>query len=544
MMEGLQSRKRSVNRSMTLSFGRWPATLRSLATLVELHKHEVEPPGILEPVRSLRREPHCKAVTCNTRGSAYDVPRTPMAVPDVRRSHCRGRGVAKVRIITVLLLGALVVGFDPSPRAEQPVTRGSRPPPKQEPIEPHEQQRFALVIGNGAYEGMQRLPNPPHDAEDLCAALEKLGFAVSCVFDVKTRDDIDRTIQSFRTRLPKGAATFFYFGGHGVQINGRNYLIPTTAVANTQEGVESNAYSLSRALSILGEAGAAPNIVVIDACRDDPTKGSVGLAKPGLAATADYPPNTILVYATSPNQVAIDGIGRNSLFVKHLLLKIPVMSNRNVGELFDAVGKEVRNEAREHYGTEQVPGITGSSYFDRFCLASVCETLEQQVARFSQELEDARVPRAGKAAQAKWEQQFDLLTRKQGELSLALAFGLLFDLRSEEDLRRLVRIDDVVKRLRWNSALAIGLSTEGKFVTGTAWNWSAPTVARNTAMQYCQSKKPRKGCSIVVVDGNLQASELMDRLKEAETYDYAVVRENFIGALKDMERQKPWVDQY
>src|SRR5207244_2776858 len=129
---------------------------------------------------------------------------------------------------------------------------------------------------------------------------------------------------SFGLVLRKGAATFFYFAGHGVQVEGENYLLPTAVAARTEGDLQFGGLSLNYVMRTLRDSGGAPNIVVVDACRDNPFNATqASLTKRGLARI-DPPLNTVLVYATAPDRPALDGEGHNSLFAKHLLQQLPV----------------------------------------------------------------------------------------------------------------------------------------------------------------------------------------------------------------------------
>lgn len=246
--------------------------------------------------------------------------------------------------------------------------------------------RVALVIGNAGYQNIPKLKNSVHDAEDMCTALGKLGFDATCRYDIKTRADFRQTVRSFAAKLSPETASFFYYAGHGVQIAGENFMLPTEVSAEASVDMEDDSLNLSYLLRSLEASHAAPNIVVLDACRANPFSAT-GADKIGLARV-DPPIGTVLVYATAPNGEAIDAAdGRNGLFTKHLLAELP-QAGRKLDELFQLVSKAVEQEARAAFRFKQVP-YRSSSFSGSYCLAGCDDPKYQaqmeQIAQQSQE---------------------------------------------------------------------------------------------------------------------------------------------------------------
>ena len=133
------------------------------------------------------------------------------------------------------------------------------------------QQKYALVIGNGNYTGISRLNNPVNDANDMEAALRDLGFNVEKVLDGNL-EQMENAVMSLSRRLgaSRDSYGFFFYAGHGVQAGGGNYLIPVTANILSETQLRERAVSLQFVLDALGEAGNELNMVVLDACRDNP----------------------------------------------------------------------------------------------------------------------------------------------------------------------------------------------------------------------------------------------------------------------------------
>jgi hypothetical protein len=225
------------------------------------------------------------------------------------------------------------------------------------------QQKYALVIGNGAYTNIPRLNNPVNDANDMAAALQGLGFQVDTVLN-GSLDQMENAVIRLKNRLSTDAASygFFFYAGHGVQSNGENYLIPADANIASDSFLRQRAVQMQAVLEELNQAGNALNIVVLDACRDNP----FSWARSGsrcLNVVGSQPADSIIVYATSAGSIAADGTGRNGLFTGQLLnnLKTPGLE---VKELFNRTGADVRRVS----GGKQVPAIY-SQFFGAAYLA-------------------------------------------------------------------------------------------------------------------------------------------------------------------------------
>ncbi|MDR2634014.1 MAG: caspase family protein, partial [Treponema sp.] len=220
------------------------------------------------------------------------------------------------------------------------------------------QQKYALVIGNGAYTGITRLNNPVNDAGDISAALRGLGFTVDQLTNAG-RVQMEEAVIRLKNRLAaaQGSYGFFYYAGHGVQSEGENYLIPVDANIPSEAYLRDRTVSMQAVLEELNEAGNVLNIVVLDACRDNPFSWKRSGSR-GLQVVTHQPADSIIVYATSAGSTAADGEGRNGLFTTHLLnnLKKPDLSVRDV---FDRTGADVRRAS----GGSQIPAIY-SQFFD------------------------------------------------------------------------------------------------------------------------------------------------------------------------------------
>ena len=213
-------------------------------------------------------------------------------------------------------------------------------------------QKYALVIGNGAYTGLSRLANPVNDANDIAIVLEHLGFHVDVLLDASL-EEMENAVFRFRDNLSvtRDSYGFLFYAGHGVQSGGENYLIPVDAAIPTEAFLRTRALSVQAVMTELSEAGNILNVVVLDACRDNPFGWSRAGSR-GLAMIHSQPAGSIVVYATSAGQVASDGTGRNGLFTSHFLNNL-VDSRLEINEVLRRTGADVSSAS----GMSQIPAI-------------------------------------------------------------------------------------------------------------------------------------------------------------------------------------------
>lgn len=181
--------------------------------------------------------------------------------------------------------------------------------------------KLALVIGNSSY-AIYPLETPLHDVRDISGILSELGFNV-ILKENASRREMTEAIDSFSQELKHHDIGLFFFAGHGVQINGQNYLIPVDASVDSLADVEFESVNARRLMSKMEEAGKKLNIIILDACRNNPFRSlSRGVKYHGLASM-NAPPGTIIAYSTSPGAVAFDGEGRNSPYSQALKTCLP-----------------------------------------------------------------------------------------------------------------------------------------------------------------------------------------------------------------------------
>ena len=220
--------------------------------------------------------------------------------------------------------------------------------------------RVALVVGNAAYTSLPALTNPRNDATDIAKALEGLKF------EVILKTDLDlvamrKAIRQFRKKLKKGAVGLFYYSGHGLQVDGINYLLPIDATVEYAEDIPQVAVDANEVLNALRAKKLAFSFVILDACRNNELKRRDQQAVQGLARM-DAPEGALVAYATGPNQLASDGFGRNSIYTGELLKEID-----QPGLRIEDVFKRVRSSVSRTSGGRQVPveftSLTADFYF-------------------------------------------------------------------------------------------------------------------------------------------------------------------------------------
>jgi tetratricopeptide (TPR) repeat protein len=225
--------------------------------------------------------------------------------------------------------------------------------------------RVALVIGNGRYEAMQQIPNPPNDAADIARAMTALGFKVTLVVDAK-RDAMEEALASFAREARQSDTALVFYAGHGFQHLGVNYLAPIDA----RIGDETDLRKFVRVQSILDDLQnvKGARILILDACRDNEAikqlaailpKSRSAAVRSGLAG--ERAEGVMIAYATQPDRIAADGDGRNSPFTAALLKNLPApgvelrtMFTRVRSEVLRATGGVQRPETSDSLDGEVV----------------------------------------------------------------------------------------------------------------------------------------------------------------------------------------------
>ena len=223
--------------------------------------------------------------------------------------------------------------------------------------------RHALVIGNSAYTQTSPLRNPVNDAKSMTSSLQALGFTVTTLTDSNQRA-MDQAIRKFgKTLRNQGGVGLFYYAGHGMQVDGENFLLPVDIDPSTEADVHYDAVPVGKLLGQMEAAGNGMNIVILDACRNNPFARSFRSASKGLAQVS-APSGTFISYATGPGKVAADGEGENGLFTEKLVAHLATP-----GLKLEEVFKRVRVDVQRESMGKQVPwdssSVTGDFFFVR-----------------------------------------------------------------------------------------------------------------------------------------------------------------------------------
>ena len=219
--------------------------------------------------------------------------------------------------------------------------------------------RVALVIGNGAYRSVPALPNPPNDAGDVAAALKRLGFAVTLITNASF-DEMRRSLIALGRDAAGADMATVYFAGHGMEINGENWLIPVDAELKRDTDAANEAISLQSVMMQVSSTMSL-GLVILDACRNNPFAAkmnrslAVRAAVSGGLGRIEPVGNVLVAYAARDGTTALDGNGRNSPFTAALLRNI-----ETPGVEVTFVFRNVRDDVMEATSNEQQPFVYGS----------------------------------------------------------------------------------------------------------------------------------------------------------------------------------------
>jgi hypothetical protein len=230
----------------------------------------------------------------------------------------------------------------------------------------HAEKRVALVIGNSAYRAVPALPNPTADARLMSDTLLSLGFFVvggGAQLDLD-KAGFDHALQQFGDQLAGADVALFYYAGHGVETHSLNYLVPVDAHPLDDGDIFAQGIGTAGILEQMEKSGARINLVLLDACRDDPFRDKGAHPKPGGLAQMQAPPGTLISFATQPRSVSLDGVGGHSPYTKALA---ETMQRPGYGlfKTFNEVGLEVEKAT----GGSQLPWVSSSPISGNFYFA-------------------------------------------------------------------------------------------------------------------------------------------------------------------------------
>ncbi len=235
-----------------------------------------------------------------------------------------------------------------------------------------DRERVALIIGNAAYQS-QSLANPVNDATDMTKALRKLGFQVTLLTDTD-HERMETAIRDFGDRLNRNTVGLFYYSGHGIQHEGNNYLVPIGSMkrVSAPEHLRFKTVDAGYVLGVMRQSGSGLNVIILDACRDNPFQSFSRSMTRGLARIPGAE-GTLIAYSTAPGKVALDGHGRNSPYTRQLLSLID-QPNIPVELLLKKVRSQVKAETNGKQSPWYEASLDGDFYFTRDEQASSIET--------------------------------------------------------------------------------------------------------------------------------------------------------------------------
>jgi len=296
--------------------------------------------------------------------------------------------------------------------------------------------KIALVMGNSQYKGAP-LANPANDAKAMADALKATGFDVTLRMDAG-RTDMAAAVQAYtKTLASTRGVGLFYYAGHGIQLAWRNYMLPVDADINTIADIQKQGVDVNALLEGITKASNGMNIIILDACRDNPFGDLKGVEQKGLSPL-DAPTGTLLAYATSPGNVASDGEGANGLYTENLLREIKVPEAK-VEDVFKRVRLSVRLKSKG----AQIPWESTSLEEDFWfvpprSLAIIAEEEIQRQRKEQQALLEKRL--AEEAAELKRKQEAALreakLAAEQAERQRQQELAALEQKRIADEARR------------------------------------------------------------------------------------------------------------
>jgi len=320
------------------------------------------------------------------------------------------------------------------------------------------QKKIALVIGNADYEKAPKLPNALNDANDMCSTLGTLGFDTTCMSNISSKRQFKEVLYSFTEQINNGTVALFYFAGHGVEIDGVNYLIPSKAALMTKSDIDDESVQLNYVLREFSARRAALNIFMLDACRDNPFLNPLRdyVPKLGFATQLDIPANSILAVSTGANQVSLDGDGRNGTFTKNILQSL-VAPNVSVSDMLQQAMLSTTTDAARK-GKIQNPMVT-FSFHGKYCFGgcagdqpanSALISEQEEIARKREEL--ARLQASIDEAKAKQQQ-----IEAERHASIAQAKAKQQEIESEREalLKKEAEISNIREAVKISESAAI-----------------------------------------------------------------------------------------
>ena len=227
-----------------------------------------------------------------------------------------------------------------------------------------EEKRLALVIGNSNYDSIAKLVNPVNDAKLIAKTLDSLDFEVILATDLDEENFMIKIIE-FRNKRKNYDVGFVYYAGHGIQIDGENYLLPVNKNFDKEWKVKKDAINVNDVMDYLTASTDEVNILILDACRNNPWEGnfrSIGGSNNGGLAKIPAPTGSLIAFSTDAGSVAADGDGENSIYCKSLV-KNMLLENTTLDQVFRNVRTDVLKESNEKQRPIESSQLTGQAFY-------------------------------------------------------------------------------------------------------------------------------------------------------------------------------------
>jgi len=221
------------------------------------------------------------------------------------------------------------------------------------------EKRLALIIGNSSYSNGQTLKNSANDANLMSATLQNLGFTVITRIDAN-KQNMEQAVRDFSKKLPDCNVALFYYAGHGLQVDGINYLIPTDAKLNDKSDCKYEAVPVSFIVSEFENYPDNVNIVILDACRSNPFKSWARGGERGFKII-NPTSGTIISFATAEGSTASDGSGKNGLFTEELVKQMAIP--QPIESVFKKTRVQVQKRSNGGQSPQEWSQLTGDFYF-------------------------------------------------------------------------------------------------------------------------------------------------------------------------------------
>jgi hypothetical protein len=240
----------------------------------------------------------------------------------------------------------------------------------------------ALIIGNADYPSDAKLKNPRNDANDISEHIERCGFSVVKAVDC-TDEEMERALKNFQKNLKANDVGLFFFAGHGMQIEGDNYLNAINTDFSDETNAKFSSLALNKVIEIMEKSGISTSIIILDACRNNPFERAWRRSAEVRGLASVYAPKgTIIAFGTSPGEVASDGRGKNGAFTEALLRHIDTPDS-SIEEMFKRVRNTLSAITRQKQTSWEHTSLAGEFFFnlslgariDAYSRSALCDGL-------------------------------------------------------------------------------------------------------------------------------------------------------------------------